>query len=128
MKTIEKVAVVLIVLWCLSRVTFLTNIIAARMWPAEQFGQLSMSIKAAGTIQSLLVGLVSVGVAVWLYIMAKRTGASPAVWTMLGLFFGLIAAVLFYLGRIYDKMESAPVADAITELTGRRAEDRKQPE
>ncbi|MEA3559967.1 MAG: hypothetical protein U9R75_12005 [Candidatus Thermoplasmatota archaeon] len=43
-------------------------------------------------------------IAVWLNMEAKRFGRSRLIWTVFGLIFGLIAAILFYIIEIYNEI------------------------
>lgn len=48
---------------------------------------------------------VLVGVSIWLFMAAKKErNATPRVWALFGLCFGLIAVVLFYAVRIYEQL------------------------
>ena len=49
----------------------------------------------------LFEGLVNIGAAIWLYIEAKSIALKAWVWSLLGLFFGLIGLILFYAIQIF---------------------------
>lgn len=45
-----------------------------------------------------------IAIAIWLYIEARRMGRSKLVWTAFGLFFGITAAILFFLIEVYNEL------------------------
>ena len=46
-------------------------------------------------------GLLNIGSAIWLYIEARSLSLKAWVWSLLGLFFGLIGLILFYAIQIF---------------------------
>lgn len=46
-------------------------------------------------------GMVNFGAAIWLYIEAKAVSLKAWIWALLGLFFGLIGLVIFYIIQIF---------------------------
>ena len=52
---------------------------------------------------SLIFGLVeNFGAAIWLYIESKALNLKAWVWSLLGLFFGVVGVILFYVIQIYS--------------------------
>jgi len=49
--------------------------------------------------------VVQVGVAVWLFLTARRGKETPWVWALLGLTYGVFAALLFFVLRMYNRLE-----------------------
>ena len=64
------------------------------------------------TTSSILYGLGNTGVAIWLYVVAKKNGAHSRLWAFFGLFFGIYTIVVFYLirthGLLTAKAEEGP--------------------
>jgi hypothetical protein len=46
--------------------------------------------------------MVNLAIGIWLFIQARQSKNVPWIWLLFGLFYGLIAAVLFYIMRIYE--------------------------
>ena len=61
------------------------------------------------TIRSLISIMVNLAIGIWLFIQARQSNNVPWIWLLFGLIYGLIAAVLFYILRIYEsqRLESA---------------------
>jgi len=102
MKSIEKLAIILIILWILSSVLtlimpFIREII--RQYPYTMF----MSY----TVSSILRLIVNIGIGIWLFILARREKSTPWIWLFFGLFAGLVAAVLFFVMKVYQSVRPA---------------------
>ena len=52
----------------------------------------------------LITFLGRIVIAIWLNLEAKRLHRKRSIWTMFGLFFGLSAALLFYIIEIYNEI------------------------
>ena len=100
MKSIEKFAIVLIVLSALQLFAA-----PALLWASLHFVSASGKIEPLSTIVGGLSAVVRISInvvcAVWLHREAKRHSASPWVWCLLGFTSGLIAVALFYVYMLY---------------------------
>ena len=104
MKRIEKVAIVLMVLWVLTLVSNpATSIIMARLYGAKEYGQITFTQHTLVTVRAVLCALVQTGVAVWLFVEATRDKAARWVWSLFGLTFGLSAAILYFLVQLVEE-------------------------
>ena len=103
MKGIEKVAIILIILMIVSLIfsTF-SNLFVVRIYSRDYLTYINLQTKIVSGIFFIFGMLVRIGVAIWLFFLARRHQAQPWIWCLFGLVFGLIAAVLFYLIRIYE--------------------------
>lgn len=84
----------------------LYNIILARYYGASVFGQMALHGQIVVAARAILNLLVSVIVAVWLFRLAKRDGAACWVWAMFGLFFSVLAAVLYFALQVYERLRN----------------------
>ncbi|MCK4820910.1 hypothetical protein KA005_34415, partial [bacterium] len=66
---------------------------------------LSWSQKGMLAARNIVSVLVQVGVAVWLFIQAKRDRATSWVWGLFGLTFGISAAILYFLLGFIEEMK-----------------------
>lgn len=53
------------------------------------------------SLSVLLSFLVNIGAAIWLYIEGKAVALRAWVWSLLGLFFGLMGVILFYVIQVF---------------------------
>ncbi len=112
MKRIEKVAVVLVVLWfCTLVVTpltsYLTRVVFHQGALADQAFRLSMTESALLTVRLIIRALVHIGVAIWLFFEASRESAAKWIWGLFGLTFGINAAILYFLIQLIETMRSS---------------------
>ena len=106
MKGIEKVAIVLIILTVITVIfSYFSNVFVARIYGPDFLTYMNLQTRIASGIIFFFGVLVHIGVAIWLFILARRHQAQPWIWCLFGLFFGLIAAILFYLIRIYESLK-----------------------
>jgi hypothetical protein len=104
---------VLIVLWLVSRIPNpLFQLLYARLFSPSAVGQLAVNQTLLLIAWSLLSAVVAVAVAVWLFRMARRDGASPWVWCMFGLFFSVVAVILYLVLQIYERQPRPPLCRA----------------
>ena len=103
MKSIEKVAIILIILAVVT-IFFSTfsNFFIIHIFSSHYITYINMQTRILSGIFLIFGMLVRIGVAIWLFSLAKRHQAQPWIWCLFGLVFGLIAAILFYLIRIYE--------------------------
>ena len=105
MKQIEKILVVILALTIISTVgAYLSSGLLVRFYGPAEYAQMSLFSKTVATIPLFFRILVNICVAAWLFVVAREHRAQPVLWFVFGIFFGLIAIVLFYLIRIYDAL------------------------
>jgi uncharacterized BrkB/YihY/UPF0761 family membrane protein len=102
MKNIEKLALLIIVLWVISLP--LSSYVGLYLIP-EHVSQAELPhLKHLTYIfswVSIVIGkMVDIGIAIWLFSTARKDNASAWLWALLGLTSGVLAAVLYYLVRI----------------------------
>jgi len=112
MKNIEKLALVVILLRILSMVQSpLTTILMNRLYAPTEQVQYSLLTSTMASMTMLCSCLVSIGVGIWLFILARREKSTPWIWLLFGLTFGLIAAILFFLIKTYEATRPANVVE-----------------
>ena len=98
-KQIEKLAVLAIVLYFASAVfqiigkDFFAELVNVQKWSPSSVFLLTIPITAVTFAVQLCI-------AIWLYILAVREKESPWIWALLGLVFGLLAPILFYVIKV----------------------------
>lgn len=112
MKKIEAVAVVLIGLWVLTLFPNpIFSFVAARMYAIDELVTLRWTQVVMLLARNIVSMLVCLGVAVWLFIQAKRDKASPWVWCLFGFTFGISAAILYFLIQLIEEMKMKRTAE-----------------
>lgn len=112
MKKIEKLALIVLVLMILSMVASpLTLILMNRLYGPTVQVQYSVLTRTMASMTILCRYLVNIGVGIWLFVLARLEKATPLLWLLFGLTFGLIAAVLFFLIKTYEAVRSANVVE-----------------
>lgn len=107
-KSVEKLAVIVIVLWLVSLIPSpLMNIVAGRMYSHTGYIEFHALRSAYALLFFILQIAVHIGVAVWLFIQARQNKDIPWIWGVLGLTTGLVAAVLYVLLQIYNHLKAA---------------------
>ena len=101
-RNVEKVAIVLVVLYVVSHFSILFMPVMARLFGAEEHARMGAQMHFLMSARSIITGLVGVGVAIWLYMLAIRANMRAWIWLLFGLCFGVVAAVLFFVVRIYE--------------------------
>ena len=103
MKRVEKLILILIACLVVSRIgIFLKDIYYAYyVGVGEPTLQQTAIFK---NISFILFSVVNMGSSIWLYIESKKAELRTWIWTLFGLFFGLMAVVIFYLNGIYFKI------------------------
>jgi len=109
MKTVDKGALVLIVLAVISGISRplvqRLSRMAPDLWPLPEY-QIAMGVVTA--IVSMSLGI---GIGIWLVQQARRDGRSVWVWFLFGLVFNLIAVLVYLLLPIYEeRVGRTPVA------------------
>ncbi len=113
MKQIEKFLIVILILTIVSIAgNLFSNLIISRLYGVAEFNKMTLFNKFIASIPSFFRILVHICVAIWLFGTAREHKAQPWAWFVFGFFFGLTAAILFYLIRIYDMIRSRAEAGA----------------
>ena len=106
MKKIEKIAIILIVLWVLTLASNpVITIIMGRLYSPQEFVNITFMQKGLLAARTILGLLVQIGIAVWLFMQAKRDKAARWVWALFGLTFGISAAILYFLLQLIEEMK-----------------------
>lgn len=104
MKHIEKFLIVIMILTIISiSGTYISNILLVKLYGVNEYGQMVLFNKVVASIFLVFKFLVNVCIAIWLFITAREYKWG---WLVLGFFFGLVAAIFFYLLRIYDLLRA----------------------
>ena len=108
MKKIELLAIVIVILALVSSVTsMIYQYFIMRLLPVEEIGKITMVQSAFAISAKIIRSLVEIGIGVWLFAVAKKEkNAMPWLWGLFGLFFRLIAVVLFYVIKIYENINA----------------------
>jgi hypothetical protein len=107
MKHIEKFLIVILILSVVSIAsTFFSNALLIRFYGPGEYATIGVFSKLMISISLLFKILVHICVAIWLFTIASEHKAQPWAWFVFGVFFGLMAAILFYLVRIYETIQS----------------------
>lgn len=108
MQKLNTLAVLLVILTLGSWFVQITSNLVLALAPEELsvdklvfYRSLDIVAKAAIPLTlNLLIG-------VWLFLSARKTAMMPWVWLLLGMRFGLVAAILFYCVDIQKRLESS---------------------
>ncbi len=104
-KKIERLAIVLLILWVVSLIPNpLTTIIATRMYGHTEFTQFRFLQSTLAAAQVLLAGAVYIGVGIWLFLEAQRDQKAKWVWLLFGIVFGVVAVALFLLLQLREEL------------------------
>lgn len=105
MKSVEKLILIVIGFLILSRVGVLLSDIyyAYSVGAAEPTVQQNLFSK---NISLVIQAIINLGSSVWLYVESGKAEMKKWVWSLFGLFFGLMAVAIFYLSGIYNHIKS----------------------
>lgn len=107
MKQIEKFLIVILILSIISIAgSFFSNALLIRLHGPGEYAPIGIFSKLMVSISLLFRILVHICVAIWLFTIASELKSQPWAWLVFGVFFGLIAAILFFLVRIYETIQS----------------------
>ena len=107
MKQIEKFLIVIMILTIISiSGTYLSNILLVRIYGPTEYGKMALFVKVVASIFLVFKILVHICIAIWLFVTAREQKAQPWAWFVFGIFFGLVAAIFFYLIRIYEMLRA----------------------
>ena len=103
MKKLEWLALLLIILLILTHfLSWFGSSLIARLYGPEYAGIQYAHLKLITSARSLLSIIVNLVIGIWLFIQARQSKSTPWIWLLFGMVYGLIAAVLFYLLRIFE--------------------------
>jgi hypothetical protein len=103
MKKIEMLAIIAIILYIIAELFqtvghwFIMPLLAYFNWSFQSVALLSVPLM-------IVIMLVNIAIAIWIFIVAKRYQNIPWVWALFGLTGGLLAPLLFYAMRIYETL------------------------
>ena len=107
MERIEIFLVVIVILMIIALAgEILSNFLLIRIVGPKAVGQITLFNKGVVLVILTSKSLVCLCVAFWLYSIAKQYGSNRWGWFIFGLFFGVLALVVFYLVRIHDMIET----------------------
>ncbi|MHC4461316.1 MAG: hypothetical protein ACYS6W_08435 [Planctomycetota bacterium] len=103
MKKLEWLALLLIILCILTHfLSWFGTALITRLYSPEFVSISNLHLKLITSARSLLLMIVNLVIGIWLFIQASRSKNTPWIWLLFGMVYGLIAAVLFYLQRIFE--------------------------
>jgi hypothetical protein len=109
MKSIEKLAIVLIVFLFLTEIPYtLSYRFIYGLYGSEAMESVLTLLVYGLPVIKLLI---RIAVGIWLFIQAKRDDATPWVWLLFGLVTGLLAAALFYIIKVYEAVKPAEIVE-----------------
>jgi len=102
----EKLILLIVMLLALTRL----GVLARDLYIANHYGSFGLSPTDKANwkaISALWEALINVGAAIWLVVEARAAALKAWVWALLGLCFGLLGVVLFYLIQLYTRSRTA---------------------
>ena len=104
MRKIEHFAIILIVLWVLSMPAswYFGVYIVPRYVHPDQLPYISYLTRFMAYGSFLIGKVVDIGIAIWLFKIARQGKERPGIWALLGLFGGVFAVLLLYVLRSYE--------------------------
>ncbi len=116
MKKLEHLALLLVILLMLTHfLSLFGTALIVRVYGREFMSASNAELKLITTARSLLSIIVNVIVGIWLFIQARQSGGTAWIWLLFGMVYGLVAVVLFFLLRVYERKSqegaTLPAAD-----------------
>jgi uncharacterized BrkB/YihY/UPF0761 family membrane protein len=102
MKSLEKLAIVAIILYFVSTVISRVGNILMTL-PTFGCSATNTALLAIPYVVILLA--VNIAIAIWLYRIAKHEQEKPWVWALFGFVFGVSGAILYFVFRIYEMIK-----------------------
>ena len=106
MKKFEKFAIILLILWLLQRVI---GLIAAQIYFRvffDKLGDITICNMFSNYALMIFGQLVNILIGIWLFVTVKKEKyGTPWFWLMLGIFTGVLAALLYFILRIYQSIK-----------------------
>lgn len=100
------IGMALIALWIISIVPIppIMNTIIRSLYQDKELVTLDVTQSLVVALGGVLRFVVNIGMAIWLFGQSKMDRNPPFLWAALGLFFGAMGAVLYFIKQIYDKI------------------------
>jgi uncharacterized membrane protein len=107
-KKIEKFAIILIILWVLQKpISYLISMVYFNVSFLEEVKHMWAWNILSSYAGMLITELLNIFIGIWLYCIAKKENQGiPWFWLMLGIFTGVLAALLYFVLRIYQSLKS----------------------
>lgn len=107
MKKLEKFAIILLVLWVLQLpMGYIAKTLIFRASSLQQAANLTTWQIYSVWVLWILKQLVYILIGIWLFYQAKKEKeGTPWLWLMLGVFTGVLAALLYFMLRIYQSIK-----------------------
>lgn len=103
---INSIGIILIILFILNIAGgYLITPYLTSIFDVEEYSKYSLTIRVASIIKLTLGYILNIVLAIWTYREANKQNEKPIIWTVLTLFFGLIAIVLFYLFLLIKELK-----------------------
>lgn len=104
-KKLEKFAIVIIILWLITLLVspLLFDVVLLSLLDLEVFGSLSARENLINVALMFLRNIVELAIGLWLFF---QTRSAKWIWLMLGIIFGINAAILYYLIQYIDLQKS----------------------
>lgn len=103
MKKLEWLALLVIILFLLTHfLSLFGSALIERVYSREYVGTHYAHLSLITFARSLLSRIVNLAIGIWLFVQARQSNSTPWIWLLFGMVYGLIAAALFYLLRIYE--------------------------
>lgn len=97
MPNLNVLVLLLVVGLILNSIAIYVDAVPNFIFSPSEIGQYSIRTKIAITVTLLLKSVLNIIISIWLYQKAKTQNEHRFVWMIFGLFFGIIAIVLFYI-------------------------------
>jgi hypothetical protein len=118
MKKIEKLAIVLVVVWILQAVSTPGMFMLMARQQSGDISTFAQVLQYAAGLGSWLIAAVC---GAWLFVEAQREKQTKWVWCLFGLLFKVQAIAIFYLYLIFQNMKSTGVANQALHATSETA-------
>jgi len=103
MKNVEKLAVVTAILYCIGNIG--SRLSTGLALAGHQAGWSTTTITLLSMPQTIVMVVIRIIIAVWLYRVAKREVMTPWVWALAGLVLMVDGAILFFAVLIFNRLK-----------------------
>jgi uncharacterized BrkB/YihY/UPF0761 family membrane protein len=112
MKNIERIAVILIILFFVSIV--MNTMVKHMVYFLDKTFHLTKSqIGLLSIVMPILLHIINIVIAIWLFRTAKELKCNPWTWALFGFAFSISGAILFYVVRIYEEIKIRNNSDVL---------------
>jgi len=106
MNKFEWLAIILIIAAVVARISSpLTQIIIMKLFSNQEYQNLCVEARLMGTIWNMIIWLVNIVIAVWLFVAAKRNVRAKWIWALFGLTYGLSAIILYFIMDLIEEIK-----------------------